>query len=337
MALGYITGILTIKKFEDESALNNFEEFTMLNSRPISEYFGFTEYEVKELCKEYAMDYECMKNWYDGYLIDDIHVSNPNSVVTAIRKHSYDSYWKNTSAFESINNYITLNFDGLKDDVVNMLSGNKVTVNTESFSNDLNAISSKDEALAALLHLGYLAYEKAGEEELAYIPNYEVKKAYQAALQKGCWAEIAKSVSACNALLKATIAKDSEKVAELLELAHDAYSSALKYNDENSLACVLTMAYFTATSYYNIVREFPSGKGFADFAFIPRVTAGSRPAMVVELKYDKSAESAIKQIKEKRYAGALKAYAGKILLVGINYDKDADNKKHTCIIEDFLE
>ncbi len=334
LALGYITGILPIKKIQDESALNNFEEFTMLNSYPITEYYGFTKEEVKALSDKYDMDYDSMKSWYDGYIIDDMRIYNPNSVVMAIKKRDYDSYWKNTSSFETINKLITLNYDGLKDDILNMLAGNQVDVNTKTFSNDLNSIASKDDVLTALLHLGYLAYNK--NEGCAYVPNFEVKEAYQAALQTGAWTEVSKSISACNEILKATIAKRSDRVAELLELAHDTYVSALKYNDENSLSCVITMAYFTAPAYYNVIREFPSGKGFADFVFLPRSNAGTRPAMIVELKYDKSAETAIKQIKEKQYAGALKGYTGKILLVGVNYDSDGPNKKkHTCIIEEY--
>ena len=125
----------------------------------------------------------------------------------------------------------------------------------------------------------------------------------------------------------ATIAGKEEKVAELIELAHDTYTSVLKYNDENSLSCVLTMAYFTAPAYYNIIREMPAGKGFADFIFIPRANAGFRPAMIVELKYNKSADTAIKQIKEKKYQGALSNYQGKILLVGINYDAQGGEKE----------
>lgn len=132
-----------------------------------------------------------------------------------------------------------------------------------------------------------------------------------------------------------TIDKNETKVAELVELAHEAYTSILKYNDENSLSCALTMAYFTAPAYYNIIRELPSGKGYADFAFIPRKNAGERPAMILELKWDKSADSAIKQIIEKRYAGKLAGYGDKILLVGINYDKDSKDKKHECVIEEY--
>ena len=336
LALAYITGILPIKKIRDESALNNFREFTMLDSYPITKYYGFTEEEVRDLCGQYEMDFETVKAWYNGYLIDDMHMYNPNSVSMAMDRHRFDSYWKNTSSFASINTYITMNYAGLKDDVMTMLSGGKVSVNTDTFQNDLSTVASKDEALTALIHLGYLGYDS--EEGCAYIPNYEVAKAYQAALNVGSWTEIAKSISRCDELLRATIAGDSEKVAEIIELAHDTYTSVLKYNDENSLSCVLTMAYFTAPGYYNIIREMPAGKGFADFVFIPRANAGKRPAMVVELKYNQSADTAIKQIKEKRYQGALAGYSDKILLVGISYDAEGEDKKHhTCMIEDWNE
>ena len=146
---------------------------------------------------------------------------------------------------------------------------------------------------------------------------------------------MAKAISRCDELLVATINKDAAKVAEIIELAHDTYTSVLKYNDENSLSCVLTMAYFTAPGYYNIVREMPAGKGFADFVFIPRANADFRPAMVIELKYNQSADTAIKQIREKRYHGALSEYNGKVLLIGISYDADGkDRKHHTCVIEE---
>ena len=333
LALAYITGILPIKKIRDESALNNFDEYTMLKSKPITKYFGFTEEEVKELCDKYDMDFDTAKTWYNGYLIDGIHMYNPNSVSLAMKKQDFDSYWKNTSSFESINTFITMNYEGLKDDVLTMLSGGKVPVNTDTFGNDLFEISSKDEALTALIHLGYLAYD--AEEGSAYIPNYEVAKAYQAALNKGNWKDIAKSISRCDELLRATIAKDADKAAQIIEIAHEAYTSILKYNDENSLSCVLTMAYFTAPAYYNIVREFPAAKGFADLVFIPRTNVGKRPAMVVELKYNQSADSAIQQIKENRYQGALSGYSDRILLVGVNYDANGtDKKKHTCVIEE---
>ena len=336
LALAYITGILPIKKIKDESALNNFDEYTMVSSAPITQYYGFTETDVKDLCEKYDMDFETTKAWYNGYLIDGMHMYNPNSVSRAMIKQKFDSYWRNTSSFETINTLISRNFDGLKDNILDMLSGNKFGVDVDTFQNDLSILESKDEVLTALIHLGYLGYD--ADRKSAYIPNYEVASAYQLALRKSGWSEVAKVISRCDELLFATIDKEAEKVAEIIELAHETYTSILKYNDENSLSCVLTMAYFTAPAYYNIVREFPTGKGFADMVFIPRVNVGNRPAMVVELKYNQSADSAINQIKERRYQGALSGYSDKILLVGVNYDADGeDKKKHTCVIEEWCD
>ena len=187
LALAYITGILPIKKIKDESALNNFDEYTMLKSNPITEYYGFTEDEVKDLCEKYEMDFDAVKAWYNGYLIDGMHMYNPNSVSMAIKRKNFDSYWKNTSSFASINTFITMNYEGLKDDIMTMLSGGKVMVETDAFQNDLSEIHSKDDAITALIHLGYLGYD--ADRKSAYVPNYEVAKAFQMALKTGEWSE----------------------------------------------------------------------------------------------------------------------------------------------------
>lgn len=79
-----------------------------------------------------------------------------------------------------------------------------------------------------------------------------------------------------------------------------------------------------------MIRELLTGHGFADIVFLPLPHAG-KPALVVELKYDKIADTAIQQIKGKHYTQALEGYAGEILLVGISYDKAS--KKHQCVIE----
>lgn len=183
LALAYITGILPVKKISDESALNNFKEYTMIDSDALTPYFGFTIEEVKALCKQYNMDFESVKEWYNGYLIDGMHMYNPNSVYEAMVRQKYNSYWKNTSSFESINTYITLNYEGLKEDILGMLSGGRVSVNVNTFRNDFSIIHSKDEALTALIHLGYLGYDS--ERKMAFILNFEVGQAFQAALAVG--------------------------------------------------------------------------------------------------------------------------------------------------------
>jgi hypothetical protein len=301
----------------------------MLDSAELTTYFGFTEAEVDMLCEKYSMNKESVKEWYNGYLINGRNMYNPNSVYMAMSRHKLESYWKNTSAFDTINTFITLNFDGLKEDVMTMLNGGKVRVNTEKFKNDLSVINSKDDALTALIHLGYLGYEE--ERKRAFIPNYEVAAAFYAALETGNWSEIAETLSRCNEILWATIDGEAEKVASLLELSHETYTSILRHNDENSLSCAITMAYFTAPAYYTVIRELPSGKGFADIALIPRADSEDKPAMIIELKCDKDADTAIRQIKEKRYAGSLKGYGKEVLLVGVNYDRDS--RKYECVIE----
>lgn len=331
LALGYVTGILPIKKIKDESALNNFREFTMMDSGKLGRYFGFTENEVKALCESYNMNLESVNKWYNGYLVNGNHMYNPNSVYQCMLDNMLKSYWRNTSAFETVNSFITLNFDGLKDDVLKMLAGYNVPVKINTFQNDLSIIRNKDEALTALIHLGYLAYDDRRKQ--AYIPNYEVKTAFFSAIEIGKWKDIATAISNADELLFNTIDGHADFVAEKLDKAHEAYTSILQYNNENSISCVLTMAYATAPAYYNIERELPAGKGFADIVFIPRKDSLDMPAILIELKFDKNADTAIKQIKEKRYAGKLEGYADKIILVGVNYDKDI--KKHECIIEEY--
>ena len=185
VALAYMTGILPIKKYGSHSALNMFTEYSMTDPGNMAEYFGFTEKEVENLCIEYGMSIEETKAWYNGYLIDGEHMYNPNSVSQALERHKIDSYWRNTSAFDTINTFITMNYAGLKDDVMKMLTGGKVRINTNTFQNDFSIITSKDDALTALIHLGYLGYD--ADRKKSFIPNYEVATAFELALQTGSW------------------------------------------------------------------------------------------------------------------------------------------------------
>ena len=333
VALAYITGILPIKKYGIESALNNFREYTMIDPVNFAKYYGFTSSEVKNLCEKYDMDYETMQYWYDGYSFEgEPHIYNPNSVVNAMLDKRYKSYWTNTETFSSLRDYISLNFEGLRDDIIQMFSGERCRVMVGSFANDLISYKSKDDVLTALIHLGYLAYDFEMKE--AYIPNAEVQEAFEYAINGTDWSEIVDSIKASEELLKRTWKSDTEAVADALGKIHGETTSILQYNDENSLSCAINIAYYNARIYYTIIREMPAGKGFADFVFIPK-RKYNKPAMIVELKYNKSAESAICQIKEKQYPESLKEYKDNLLLVGINYDKVT--KKHTCLIEKYEE
>ena len=207
LALGYITGILPIKKTEDESALNNFKEYTMIKSRELTPYFGFTEEETKNLCEKFSMNFDSVKLWFNGYNINGIEMYNPNSVYQAMTNHILESYWKNTSAFGTINRFVTMNFSGLKEDVIRMLSGEKIYADTETFQNDLSEISSKDDVLTALIHLGYLGYDC--DDSTAYIPNYEVANVFHSAMKKSSWSDISKLYQACNDIINTKISPAS--------------------------------------------------------------------------------------------------------------------------------
>ena len=331
VALAYITGILPIKKYGIESALNNFTEYTMIDAMNFAQYYGFTEKEVKDLCIKYNMDYSKMQEWYDGYKLEnEIHVYNPNSVVKAIQLKKYKSYWSQTEAFSSLKGYICLNYEGLKDDIIRMFAGERCKVMVGNFENDLVSYKSKHDVMTALIHLGYLAYDQELRE--AYIPNAEVQEAFEYAISDTGWNEVVNSLNASDQLLKSTWQMDSEAVAVALERVHTDASSILTYNDENSLSCALTLAYYNARLHYKIIREMPMGKGYADFVFIPKPNRDI-PAIIVELKCNQSPEDAIEQIKTRKYMQGLEEYRGNMLLVGINYDKTS--KKHSCKIEEY--
>ena len=326
----YMTGILPIKKYNTQSALNNFHEYSMVQPGPLAESFGFTVDEVKDLCEKHNMSYAQLAEWYDGYQIGGSKgMFNPTSVMAAIYNDYCDSYWANTSAYDTVATYIRMDFDGLQDDVIRLLAGESCSVETASFQNDLNIVRSKDDVLTSLIHLGYLSYDR--EQRTCHIPNREVATEFKNAIVSDSnWGVVATAIQQSEQLLKATLDGKEEIVAAAIDTIHSDATSVLQYNDENSLACVLTLAYYTSQKDYLRVRELPTGKGFADVVLIPRPHC-NKPAVVLELKYDQSADTAIAQIHDKRYAGILKDCAGEVVLVGINYDKAT--KKHECRIE----
>ena len=325
----YLTGILPIKKYNTESALNNFREYSMINPGRMASVLGFTHDEVKELCHSFDMDIKEMEQWYDGYRIGRAsHIFNPYSVMRAIENDCYKSYWTTTGAYDSVVTYIQMNFEGLKDDVIRMLSGEHVYVNTFKFQNDMRIVNSKSDVFTVLIHLGYLAYDE--DLKQCYIPNKEVGEEFLNAVEDTSWTRLVEAITASQNLLAATISGNAQAVAQAIDIAHDENTSILAYNDENSLACVLSIAYIWAKNEYVIHREYATGKGYADLVMIPRRNV-SKPAIVIELKYNHSADTAISQIKLKNYPAKLADYTGDVLLVGINYDKES--KQHTCKIE----
>lgn len=328
VALAYMTGILPIKKYGEHSELNMFDEYSMTNQRELAEFTGFTE-EVKNLCIQYDMPYEKMKQWYDGYELKGVQIYNPRSVVMSLLGHDFDSYWTKTETYEALKKYIQLDMYNLKALVTRLIVGESVPVNPDKFQNDMTTLESADDVLTLLVHLGYLTYDFYNQK--VTIPNQEVQKEFINCIEDGGWEPVMDAIRSSDELLSATLDRDEEKVASMIEQAHQENTSILKYNDEYALACVISLAYYSAKKDYSIFRELAGGKSYADMVFVPRSNV-NKPAMIVELKWNKTASAAIEQIKNKQYIESLKGYSGEVVLVGINYD-DGEFKKHVCRIE----
>ena len=331
VALAYVTGILPVKKYGLHSALNMFWEYSMTDQSLFEEYTGFTESEVKALCEQFEMDFAETSSWYDGYTFTEFqHIYNPKSVVEAMRRHRFSNYWTSTETYEALKIYMEMDFDGLRADIVQMLGGGRVRVNTRSFQNDMRNFHTKDDVLTLLIHLGYLGYDS--NEKEAFIPNKEIIEEFENAMSVGGWPNVMNVLKASEKLLEDTLRGDAESVAKELDKAHSEVASILTYNDENSLGCAVGLAYYSARKDYQLIRELPAGKGFADIVFLP-LPHTKKPAMIVELKYDRSVRAAIQQIKDRQYTQAFEGYTGEILLVGVNYNKNTPDKPHSCVIE----
>lgn len=328
----YMTGILPIKKDGSQSAISDFQEYTMLKPRQFAEYVGFTEGEVRKLCRDYGSDFEKMKEWYDGYSFRELaSVYNPNSVMKAIRNDDFDSYWTQTSAAESLMGYISLDFDGLGRTVAELIGGGETKVDTKGFANDLVTFRDRDDVLTLLIHLGYLAYRE--DTQKAYVPNEEIRLEFARAIRQVRRDDTIRRVRESDQLLEDTVHGNEEAVARQIEKVHEEESS-LYYNNEQALRSVIKRAYFSYGDECVMFEELPAGAGCADVVYLPK--AGSAlPVLIIELKWNQSAETALDQIRDRRYPEAFKGYGGDILLVGISYDKEAPagKRRHQCRIE----
>lgn len=331
--LAYMTGILPIKKYGTHSALNMFTEYSMTAAGRFAEYTGFTRDEVAQLCERYHMDFDEACRWYDGYSFEMAHhIFNPKAVVDAMLNEKYRSYWVNTETYEALQIYIQLDMDGLRDTIISMLGGNSCAVDIGSFQNDMTTFRTRDDVLTLLVHLGYLAYDE--DRSVVFIPNEEVRGEFIRAIRNGDRPELVKAIVASDELMEATLQMNGKRVAELIENVHSANTSPEFYNNEQALRSVIKLAYYSCKDDYFTIHELPGGTGYADIVFIPRQGV-KKPAIIVELKWDKSDIGAINQIKTKQYVQAIENYGGEILLVGINYDKRT--KKHQCIIESYIK
>ena len=332
--LAYITGILPIARYNTQSALNNFSEYTMLNPGPFSQYYGFTENEVKTLCEKYKLDFETTKFWYDGYKVGVYDLYNPNSIIELAKHGVYKSYWSATAAYDLVKEAINLNFEGLKDDIIKLCSGTSIRIyDIESFNTAEKNFPNKDSIYVYLVHLGYLGYND--EESTIYVPNEETRRELLHSVRDNHWPQYEGALKLSEQVVLATENKDTETVANLLAKVHEDKVPVLEYNSESALRYVVLMAYLAAEKdYLAPLNEFPTGKGFADIVYLPKkISKKGKPALIIELKKDASAKVALEQIKERDYVSRVKEYTDNILLIGINYD--SKSKQHSCIIEKY--
>jgi hypothetical protein len=333
IAIAYMTGILPIKKYGTHSALNMFDEYSMTDQSVFARFTGFTQSEVAVLCAQYDMQLSEMESWYNGYQLlgrdGTVAIYSPRSVVKALMRGRYAGYWTRTETYDALKIYIEMNYDGLRDTIISLLAGDRQRINTTKYSNDMVTFAGFEDVLTLLIHLGYLGYDEMTEE--VFIPNKEIYNEFVNAVEDIRWGgEVAKAIRSSENLLSATWQMDAETVAGLVESAHQE-TAHLTYNSETALSYTISLAYYAAREYYNIAREYPAGKGFADLIFQPKSNHPNKPAMIVELKWDKDADTAIKQIHEKQYPDAVKDYRDNLLLIGISYDKTT--KKHEAVIE----
>ena len=354
VALAYMTGILPIKKYGQHSALNMFTEYSMMAPRQLAPYTGFTEEEVKALSKKYDMDFGDISNWYDGYLVSDrippekreeyregkydghrFSIYSPLSVVESMTTGVIKDYWNKTETYEALAEYIRKDYDGLKDAVALLMDGGRLTIDTSTYQNDMTTFTGRDDVLSLLIHLGYLGYDDERGE--VFIPNREILDEFKTSTKGREWVSTFKAFETSLELLEATWNGDEEKVAELLEDAHN-QAGNMTYNDEAALSYGIQLAYYAARKYYTTILELDTGKGYADVVYLPAPQYAEKPALLIELKYGHSAELAMDQIRRQKYLDRLEHYKGNILVVGINYDRELpadppEYKHHSCRIE----
>lgn len=329
VAAAYMTGILPIKKDKGQSAVSDFKEFTIIKPAMFAKYTGFTETEVREICQKNNMDFEEAKRWYDGYSFAGTEsIYNPYSVMMAMSMGEYESYWKQTSAAENLKTYINMNMDNLQSDILKLIAGEHLKVNVTNFHNDFQTFQTKDDVLTLLIHLGYLVYDN--KEKRVKIPNEEIRFEFDDLLQNAQHTKLANLIQESEKLLRDTLSGNEIEVVNTIVRVRNTNYAPMFYNNEQALRYVIKFAYIVCVDYYLKVEELPTGHGIADVVFIPKHDT-SLPAMIVELKWNKTAEGAIKQIKEKSYPDLLCGYAGEMMLVGINYNEDT--KEHSCKIE----
>lgn len=340
--LAYITGILPIAKYSSGSELNMFQEYDMATKIRYSEYFGFLDSEIDMLYERYTKNTvnpritrQELKEWYDGYhTASGERLYNPRSVVCALSDGQLASYWTSSGPYDEIFYYIRNDLEHIRDDLALMVCGESVDARIGEFAAFSMDLKTKNQIYSAMVVYGLLTYD----DGRVLIPNRELMLKYDELLQtEDSLGYVYRLAARSEQMLKATLAGDTDTMAEVLEYVHDREIPVLSYNHEIELAAVVNLVYLAARDRYRVEREDKAGKGFVDFIFYP--LRRNDPCMILELKVDHTPEEAIHQIKEKKYIsrfsgklGELPQYTGRILAVGIGYKKKT--KQHLCAVEE---
>ena len=343
--LSYMTGILPIAKYSSGSELNMFAEFTMVNSPMFGTYFGFTDDEVDDLYERYCRECEKqrkiknvtrkgLRDWYNGYYTKSgERVYNPRSVVFALQFNNLANYWTSSGPYDEIYYYIRNNVSDVRDDLALMAAGESVSAKIQEYAATSMNLSTRDEIYSAMVVYGFLSYLNGKVS----IPNRELMEKFDELLMKNeSLGYVYRLAKESEKMLKATLAGDTHTMEKILELVHDTEVPLLSYNHETELSAIVNLVYLAARDSYRVEREDKAGVGYVDFIFYPYdLTADG---IILELKVDHTPEEAIQQIKDRKYAlkfvprlAEQKKYTGKILAVGIGYEKT--EKKHRCRVE----
>ena len=353
--LAYMTGVMPIAKYTSGSELNMFREFNFTNGFMFSRYFGFTEEEVKQLCKlheqicekegfEPEVTYEELQYWYDGYIAKgNKHIFNPRSVVSALDTDELGSYWTESGPHEEIFHYVKHNIAGVRDDIVRLTAGQEVRVDADSYAACDMSLETREDILSAMLVYGMLTYYKG----CVLVPNHELMLKFERVLKKKELGYVYEFSKRSERLLYATLAGEADTVVQIIQEAHNQEVPLIRYRNEAALAAFINLMYLQARDEYEVLQELHGGIGYADIAFIPinRENTSLTP-FVVELKMAGKNESvqdaltsAMQQIKSRNYTAmfndaltAKQKFANSPLAVAIAWD--AENKQHECAIEE---
>ncbi|MCD8337827.1 MAG: ATP-binding protein [Lachnospiraceae bacterium] len=341
VALSYMTGVLPIAKYSSGSTINNFNEYTMATDDLYSAYFGFTDAEVDDLYLRYEarisdrkISRRDLKDWYDGYHTPSSErMYNPRSVVEALTRNCIRSYWTRTGSYAEISAYIMNDRADVKKDVALMVAGEAVKANVEEYAATSMSLKTRNEILSAMVVYGFLNYE----DGKVHIPNRELMDEFAKTIrEKEDLGYIYNLAVASDRMLQATLKGDTKTMEEILQFAHDTETPLLDYNNETELTAIVNLVYLAARDTYYVERENKAGEGYADFIFYPERTGDD--GLILELKVDGTPETAIQQIKDRKYVlkfqgkmAEKKRHSGRILLIGIGYSRK--RKDHHCKVE----